>query len=337
MNRIYKFVSIIIMVFCITLVQFANAFEQMKSYTVADGLVGPIVPVIYQDSRGVLWFGSDRGGVSRFDGNTFTPFAGDAVDLRGRTKTIVEDKWGHLWFLSKHPAEGISIIRRFNGEEFDYKTNGTCLAVDNYGEIWVGSNNTITKHSAVDNQELPIPYQLNVSGTSVAKINVIFQSRDGTYWVGGSDAQGALIMSFSSDPKIWQINNLNRLDNIPNLPKDRAVQVIIQDDDDNMWFGGQSLLLRYDGKQFINTLEDAAGFVREVSTTQTSNFGRIGNVTVKSDRDGRIWYSDNKQLWWWNGNKLQRMKNLIVGTEQEMRGINFGLQVKWVHMYTTVS
>ncbi len=317
MQYFYKIISIIVIGLCLVVVQYADAFEQMKSYTVADGLVGPIVPVIYQDSRGVLWFGSDRGGVSRFDGNTFTPFAGDAVDLRGRTKTIVEDKWGHLWFLSKHPAEGISIIRRFNGVEFDYKTNGTCLAVDNYGEIWVGSNNAITKHSAINNQELPIPYQLNISGASVAKINVIFQSGDGTYWVGGSDAQGALIMSFTSDPKIWQINNLNRLDNIPNLPKDRSVQVIIQDHEDNLWFGGQSLLLRYDGKQFTNTLESTTGFVNQVSTIQNPNFGRIGNVTVISDRDGRIWYSDNKQLWWWDGNQLQRMRNLIDGTAQD--------------------
>lgn len=317
MNRLFKLISIIIIGICFSLVQFADAFEQMKSYTVADGLVGPIVPVIYQDSRGVLWFGSDRGGVSRFDGNTFTPFSGDTVGLRGRTKTIVEDKWGHLWFLSKHPAEGISIVSRFNGKEFDYNTQGTCLAVDNYGEIWVGSNNAITKHSAINNQELPIPYQLNISGASVAKVNVIFQSGDGTYWVGGSDAQGALIMSFTSDPKIWQINNLNRLDNIPNLPKDRAVQVIIQDHEDNLWFGGQSLLLRYDGRQFINTLESATGGISQVSTIQNPNFGRIGNVTVKSDRDGRIWYSDNKQLWWWNGNQLQRMRNLIAGTAQD--------------------
>ena len=50
--------------------------EQLQTYTVADGLVGPIVPVIFQDSRGMLWFGSDQNGVSRFDGNTFESYAG---------------------------------------------------------------------------------------------------------------------------------------------------------------------------------------------------------------------------------------------------------------------
>ena len=106
MNRLKNIIFILIFTFCCGIVKFAAAFEQMKTYTVADGLVGPIVPVIFQDSRGVLWFGSDRSGISRFDGNTFVPYSGDSEVLRGRTKNIVEDKWGHIWFLSKHPSEG---------------------------------------------------------------------------------------------------------------------------------------------------------------------------------------------------------------------------------------
>ena len=50
--------------------------EQIHTYTVADGLIGPVVPVIFQDSRGNLWFGSDRGGVSRFDGIRFESYIG---------------------------------------------------------------------------------------------------------------------------------------------------------------------------------------------------------------------------------------------------------------------
>ena len=50
--------------------------QQVQTYTVADGLVGPVVPVIFQDSRGILWFGSNQDGVSRFDGNTFESHIG---------------------------------------------------------------------------------------------------------------------------------------------------------------------------------------------------------------------------------------------------------------------
>ena len=73
MNSLQLFVFILVLCFSTILIGSSVAFEQIETYTVADGLVGPIVPVIFQDSRGALWFGSDRGGISRFDGKTFVP------------------------------------------------------------------------------------------------------------------------------------------------------------------------------------------------------------------------------------------------------------------------
>ena len=81
MNSLMKFVFILILSFSITFIESSLAFEQLETYTVADGLVGPIVPVIFQDSRGALWFGSDTGGVSRFDGRTFVPYTASSVAL----------------------------------------------------------------------------------------------------------------------------------------------------------------------------------------------------------------------------------------------------------------
>ena len=314
MNRLKNIIFILIFTFCCGFVEFAAAFEQMKTYTVADGLVGPIVPVIFQDSRGVLWFGSDRSGISRFDGNTFVPYSGDSEVLRGRTKNIVEDKWGHIWFLSKHPSEGIGVISRYNGITFEFEQigEGNCIAVDNEGDVWVGGNNTVTRFTSENNQDIPQPIQISISGPSVSKINVIFQSREGTFWIGGNDAQGVLIMRFQHDRDTFQTGNLQRMDSLPNLPKDRAVQVIVQDQDNNLWFGGQSLLLRYDGTQFEAVLNTSTGSGRQVGTPQTPNFAGNGNVSVKSDKHGRIWFSDNKQLSWWDGKSLQRLRNFTL-------------------------
>ena len=325
MNLLKKIVSILILSFCFGFAEHVAAFEQMKTYTVADGLVGPIVPVIFQDSRGVLWFGSDRGGVSRFDGNTFDPYSGDSEAFRGRTIQIVEDKWGHIWFLSKHPAEGTGIVSRYKRNtsedqkesEFEYISDGTCLAVDNEGDIWVGGNNTVTRYTAISSQDPPQPFQLSIAGASVAKVNVIFQSRDGTIWIGGNDAQGALIMRFQGDVNVWQTANLQRLDNLPKLPKDRAIQVIVQDTDDNLWFGGQSFLLRYNGTQFEEILKSATGINRQSTSSQTLSNLQTSNVSVKSDTRGRIWFSDSDQLSWWDGQNLQRLKKKTLETNQD--------------------
>ncbi len=317
-NGLKKIVFILILSFCLGLVEHVIAYEQMKTYTVADGLVGPIVPVIFQDSRGVLWFGSDRGGVSRFDGNTFDPYSGDSKAFRGRTIDIVEDRWGHIWFLSKHPSEGVGVVSRYNGDAFEYFNDGNCLTVDNEGNVWVGGNNFIIRYTALNSQDAPQPFQLNIGGASVAKINVIFQSRDGTIWIGGNDAQGVLIIRFDGDVNVWQSANLQRVDNLPNLPKDRAIHAIAQDSDDNLWFGGQSLLLRYDGTQFEQVLDTTtAGPSRQSGTLQAISFLEKGNVSVKSDTRGRIWFSDNRQLSCWEGNNIHRLRNLTLEANQD--------------------
>ena len=79
MNGLMKFAFILFLGSSFVFIQSSVAFERIETYTVADGLVGPIVPVIFQDSRGALWFGSDRGGVSRFDGKTFMPYTASEI------------------------------------------------------------------------------------------------------------------------------------------------------------------------------------------------------------------------------------------------------------------
>ncbi len=307
-----KFILITILSSFIFHAQFVDAFEQMKTYTVADGLVGPVVPVIFQDSRGVLWFGSDRGGVSRFDGNNFIPYAGDSNVFRGITKKIVEDKWGHVWFLSQHPSEGDGVISRYDGTTFSYVNDGNCLTVDNAGDVWIGGNNSITRYTALNSQEIPQPFPINITATSIARINVIFQSNDDTYWLGGNDAQGVLIISFQQDTNMWQVSTLRRHENLPNISKERSVHVIMQDAENNLWFGGKSLLLKYDGTQFEEILNTTIDPTKQTGTPQNTLSLQDQNVYVNSDSHGRIWFSDEQQLSWWDGEKLQRLRSFSL-------------------------
>ena len=172
---------IIILIFAYTLIQNAIAFQQVKTYTVADGLLDAVVPVIFQDSRGMLWFGSEQGGVSKFDGKTITAYGAISENFYGRTQNIVEDRWGHIWFLNKKPAQETGVIIRYNGNTFEYFTDGNCLIADKDGNIWIGNNNIITRYTATNSQEIPKAFQLNVGGESGANINVMFQSGDGQF------------------------------------------------------------------------------------------------------------------------------------------------------------
>lgn len=306
----------------------------MQTYTVADGLVGPIIPVIYQDSQGTLWFGSDRGGISRFDGNTFVQYSGDPEVFRGSTINIIEDKWGHLWVLSKHPSEGEGIISRYNGLKFEFMTNGNCLSVDNDGDVWIGGNNTLTQYILLDSQVVPEPNQYNVAGVSVSKINVIYPSRDGTLWIGGNDAQGVLLMRLDADIGSWETANLERLGNLPDLPKDRTIFAITQDLEENLWFAGSNLLLRFDESKFEKIVSSTNSDTEQNNAIQSENNYGNQNVSVKSDSRGRIWYSNNQQVSWWDGKNLHRLKDYSRGTNQynSLNG-SFEIQDAWEKLW----
>lgn len=81
-------------------------------------------------------------------------------------------------------------------------------------------------YTVADSQEIPKAFQLNVGSDSGAKINVIFQSRDGTIWMGGSDEQGALILRLQGEINVGQAVNLRRFNNLPNLSQYLSIQSI---------------------------------------------------------------------------------------------------------------
>ncbi len=312
-NTLKNLYTIIILIAFHVLIQNTNAFQQMKSYTVADGLLDSVVPVIFQDSRGMLWFGSDHGGVSRFDGKTIVAFGATSENFYGRTQKIVEDRWGHIWFLSKNPTREAGVIIRYNGDTYEYFADGNCLTSDKEGNIWVGSNNIITQFAATSSQDIPKGLQLDVSSNSVAKINVIFQSQDDAIWAGGNDAQGIFIIHLQDDIIAGQAVDLKRFDNIPNLPNDLSVDDITQDTEGHLWFAGKSLLLRFDGNQFEQLIDTHL----KNDTLQKSNVAAKDAVSVKSDKRGRVWYNDNRQLRWSDGKKLHRLKNLSLEADQD--------------------
>ncbi len=69
-----------------------------EHYTVEDGLAQNQILDLHQDQRGYLWFGTNLGGVSIFDGNNFHTLT-DADGLPSNVVfSIAEDKRGRKYF-----------------------------------------------------------------------------------------------------------------------------------------------------------------------------------------------------------------------------------------------
>ena len=363
MNSLIKFVFILILCFSVVFIQSSLAFERLETYTVADGLVGPIVPVIFQDSRGVLWFGSDRGGVSRFDGKTFLPYMASPITLEeasasgvhagallGRTRQIVEDKWGHIWFLTREHSEETGYVSRFDGTSIKLIGTGNVLMLDKWGDVWVSENRSLTKYVTSGIQKRPVGHRSEIEdeapdpSTDTLAINVIFQSQDGVLWLGGSEGKkekSAVVFSFretqQADANAAAVPKTPRIQ--PNIGFTRydtlnaagAIEAITEDTSGNLWFGGYNLLLRFDGKTFDPLLPLHSG------QSTLGRYRSLKQVAFQTDAKGRLWFSDGRITRWWDGSQLQTPSNMqeVLKIEDAWGNLWFTDERGEVHQYNT--
>lgn len=305
--------------------------EEMHSYTVVDGLVGPVVPVIFQDSRGALWFGSESGGVTRWDGETFEPFRFEADLSPGITRQILEDKWGHVWFLTCLPTEQEGTVGYFKGTAIETVGTATCLTLDSSGDIWAATNKELI-HYVGTQSGVSIGRHVYSNGKTIksrhyhlpemtdATINVLFQSSDETFWVGGSIAGGVLLLNFDpdSDPQFKQIgaNSLrDTTDEITETVKHAPVFAAVDGNfaihdiaqgpygTEDLWFAGPNLLLRFDGK-IVHQIRPTP---RSINQNNTPPGIRNQSQLHHDSFHGCIWFSDGGQAEAWNTYGLKKI------------------------------
>lgn len=79
-----------------------NLFTQtphFRNYTVDDGLPSSLVYRAFQDSRGFIWFCTDKG-LARFDGYKFEKFTTKNGLPNNDIWQCAEDSHQRIWFLS---------------------------------------------------------------------------------------------------------------------------------------------------------------------------------------------------------------------------------------------
>ena len=74
------------------------AIANIQYLDVEQGMASSFVGPIVEDKNGNLWFGTNIGGVSKYDGKSFTHFTKKEGLSHYRVGSIIEDKNGHLWF-----------------------------------------------------------------------------------------------------------------------------------------------------------------------------------------------------------------------------------------------
>ena len=119
-----------------------------RQFTLQDGLVQMQVQCLFQDSRGYIWVGT-KGGVSKFNGETFESFRQQDGLLHPYIYDIAEDSKGNIWLAS---SKGLT---KYNGQDFTtfpldkdiVPKRVLNIIIDNKDNIWINRYGLIKQHT----------------------------------------------------------------------------------------------------------------------------------------------------------------------------------------------
>lgn len=232
------------------------AYREMRSYTIADGLLSSSVYGIVQDSLGFIWFGTDNG-LSRFDGRTFRNYVHDDSMAEGsisanNIRRLMLDSNGKIWISLE---DGVDIYDPSRGcfSQFDAETDdgmkveGQTIEIieDRDGEIWIATVNSGLFRWNPHTGRLKVYRHSPDDPSSIAEnyISTLYESRDGTIWIGtysrGLDAFSKRTGKFVHCTMTGEPGSLS----------DNSVDAITEDSAGYLWIGTVgSGIDRYDRK-----------------------------------------------------------------------------------------
>jgi len=242
-----------------------------ESYALIDGLPDVNVLVILEDREGYLWLGTEDGGVSRYDGQSFMTFTTENGLAGNNITSIIEDREGYLWFGTGGWSVEGSGVSRYDGQNFvtftaeDGLANNNVISIleDREGRLWFGTSGGGV--SRYDGQNF-VTFTAE-DGLAHNDVRAIIEDRKGNLWLGTyyggvSRYDGQNFVTFT--PK-------------DGLADDRITS-IIEDREGYLWFGTYwGGVCRYDGKSFV-------------AFTRKNGLADNRVTSILEDREGYLWF-----------------------------------------------
>ncbi len=243
----------------------AGFFAHMQHYNTEQGLALSAIACSYRDRNGNLWFGSYGGGVSRYDGKSFTTYT-TAQGLANNTVWgMTQDKHGNLWFATF--SGGVSC---FDGQSFHTYTTSQglsdntvyCITEDRNGILWFGTQEGLSRYDGT-----AFTRYTTAQGLSNNTIQCITEDKAGNLWLG-THGGGACRYDGKTFTAYTTTQGLAH----------NGVRSIMQDSKGLLWFGTQGGGAScYDGKSFIN-----------YTTVQGLAENHVRCIT--EDKHGNLWF-----------------------------------------------
>ncbi len=238
--------------------------SNFTNFTTDNGLALDAISCSIMDKSGNLWFGTQGGGASKYDGKSFTNYTMAQGLADNVISSITEDKSGNLWFGTLGGGSS-----KYDGKSFTNYTTALGLAgnavysitEDKSGNLWFGTQGGSSKYDGKS-----FTNYTTAQGLAANVVRSITEDKSGNLW-------------FSTDGGAYKYDgkSFTNYTTAQGLA-DNAVYSITEDKSENLWFGtlggGAS---KYDGKSFTN-----------FTTAQGLASNTILSIT--EDKSGNLWF-----------------------------------------------
>jgi len=266
--------------------QNSDSPQQTASPVFSDDRISEVVRIIFQDSKGHMWFGTQNG-MFKYNGVSLIHIAEIKSEYgKGVTiKDIAESKDGKIWIGH---TDGMSCM---DGEKVTnyYASDGLinndvwCIAADAKGDIWIG---TIAGVNIFDghefrNFELPkgqIDTTLGIS--SAEMVHNIMEDSKGVMWL----STNAGLFSYSNGRLSHESEELGIQTNF--------VNEIMEDDKGDFWISTKEALYHLKDDNLENITRDKIEIGKGIGS-------------IAEDKNGNIWFVANQHhLYIYNGEDI---------------------------------
>ena len=214
----------------------AIAQNNFISYTIKDGLPQSQVSDICEDQFGYLWFATQGGGLSKFDGKSFTNFAQRDGLISNTVYKVIEDREGNIWAATD---KGLS---KFDGRSFE--------TIDIYPEDHVNS-----AHGLFEDSDGNIWFNSPKGGVSVINDSAILHFNEANGFSNGhvsdykTDAEGNIWISTSQDGLYYFKDGTFRKVDAP-VFNGNTIYSLFFDKNNKLYIGSQKGIIIKEGDEF---------------------------------------------------------------------------------------
>ncbi len=170
--------------------------ETFGHLSTADGLSSSVVTCIMKDSRGFMWFGTQKG-LNRYDGITFKTYQNSDTTWGSVSGDFIlsmaEDSAGNIWVgteangLNRYNRKTDNFTRFFNNPDnntsLSHNTIRALLLTHN-GTLLVGTDQGLNQYNPENESFHRLTIQTPRGDLSATSVYSLFEDRDGTIWIG---------------------------------------------------------------------------------------------------------------------------------------------------------